>query len=95
MKPTPGPWIYAPARPGTIFGEEVETADGGLVCRMSHHPNVREQAEANARLVAHTPALVEALSQLTEAVEFTPLGVRGLQALSKARDLLRNIEEIK
>ena len=66
-KHTPGPWKYAPAQRGTIFGERVEDAHGSTICQMSHHPAEQIAAKANARLVAAAPEMLAELELLAES----------------------------
>lgn len=59
-------WKYS--APKGAFGHEVIGPDG-LICQMSHHPDERKTAEANAHLIATTPELLKATKQALEIFE--------------------------
>jgi hypothetical protein len=50
--------------------------------------------EANARLIAAAPELLEALKVLVEAAEFSPL-LCGFDALDRAHAAIAKAEEVK
>lgn len=64
-KPTPGPWSSCLNRPGSSF--LVRDKENRLVCDMSWHSSsrqhypLRDESEANARLIAAAPDLLDAL----------------------------------
>jgi hypothetical protein len=90
---TPGPWIGA----GPSFGDplpryttsimtEWEHEDGGYIeiCELPFHHHDDEN-EANARLIAAAPDLLEALSKIEAACAVIPEGLEGyLEPLSDA-----------
>jgi len=56
-------WKFSPSKPDTIFGHEVFTEDGDLVCKMPHYPSKKKQKEyeENGKLIASLPKMVRAL----------------------------------
>lgn len=66
---TPGEWRLAKARPVKICGEDVScfeisaSASAGWIAAVQKHPNVGQDGEANARLIAAAPDLLEACRQ--------------------------------
>lgn len=59
---TPGPWVVDPC--WDILGN---TDDGnGMVCQITTDAVPRAEAEANARLIAAAPGLLEALRAIIE-----------------------------
>jgi hypothetical protein len=88
---TPGPWG---ARKDTMLTHNchtwvwetvVQNMDGVPACRAVGE--TREHAEANARLIAAAPALLEALTGLLRQCTFPTSGNDAFQdAVSKARD---------
>jgi hypothetical protein len=60
-KHTPGPWVVDEAQPGDLFHNVVrgEGDSFGVLCRTSINGNAN--AEADARLIAAAPELLEAL----------------------------------
>ena len=70
MKHTPAPWKVMPAQKGKLGGIEVTTDKPwlirDLICMMPHGPE-QAQAEANARLIAAAPELLEALREIVKA----------------------------
>jgi len=74
---TPGPWYYAGMR--TIGGpDDRMVAD----CFSTNRP--RETCEANARLIAAAPELLEACEQVALAAEYGNLGTNN-SAVATAR----------
>lgn len=69
---TPGPWSMCLERRGVSF--LVRDTDGRLVCEMSWHSSsrqhypLRDESEANARLIAAAPEL---LKELERQIEWT------------------------
>ena len=64
MKNTPGPWYANGSRYGTIYIEAQAVIDKRLlqeVCAVGPVELGREQQEANARLIAAAPELLEAV----------------------------------
>lgn len=64
-KHTPGPWIYA------IPGDSFVASDNGLICRrpaVSGGGSAPSNWDANARLIAAAPELLDALQQWAHAV---------------------------
>ena len=64
---TPGPWIYA------IPGDSFVASDSGLICRrpaVSGGGSAPSNWEANARLIAAAPDLLEALKACDEAMAY-------------------------
>lgn len=69
-KHTPGPWKQGTRGPNgcPIIGTE----KGLMVCMLAHSANEsgqKEQAEANAHLIAAAPELLEALEELSGIVQ--------------------------
>jgi len=89
MKHTPGPWIVNTATPTTV-----EQPSGGTIAvTYQSVPNYRrlptkEQAYANARLIAAAPDMLEALELVMETyclyIDFT----RETEQMRKARTLV-------
>lgn len=82
---TPGPWKQT--------GTNVRTKDGGLVCTAANHwadtttPLVEK--EANARLIAYAPVLLEALEMAWQFLEIVEHSQKDKDLdLSKAATLL-------
>jgi hypothetical protein len=69
MSHTPGPWQYRANSHDTLF---IVEGDGLLVTSMSWHSSIREryplrnESQANARLIAAAPELLEALQPFVE-----------------------------
>ena len=66
-KHTTGPWIYA------IPGDSFVASDNGLICRrpaVSGGGSAPNNWEANARLIAAAPELLEALKACDEAMSY-------------------------
>lgn len=64
-KHTPGPWVMDDAQPGDLF-RHVLHGNGdsfGYICRISTNGNAN--ADADARLIAAAPELLEALQRLS------------------------------
>ena len=91
---TPGPWT------ATIYGK-VENAGGNTIAACAYHLQWQRPDggidseelpyEANARLMAAAPELLEALNELREScLEYNPN--RHIQALRVSRDLIAKIE---
>jgi len=73
---TPGPWVIDPC--WDILGN---TYDGnGMVCQITTDAVPRDEAEANARLIAAAPDLLEALREATSALKGNGYGVEDLEA---------------
>ena len=69
-KQTPGPWRLAPAK--DYAGSELNIDAGprgqsGFICTAGHRGDA--EAEANARLIAAAPELLEALIAITDQLE--------------------------
>lgn len=78
---TPGPWIRDGVRVEMQSGEMLFWSDVGYG---GHgHPDANGEAEANARLIAASPELYEALS---EAVKTNPQP-EWIELLAKAREM--------
>ena len=68
IKPTPGPWEAKPTGPWDGWdGWSVEDATGAVVCD-AHGSQLDGRREANARLIAAAPELLEALIELADEV---------------------------
>lgn len=104
---TPGPWSYHSWQrsDGTRFG--IETADHrhglGSIAPNENASTLltMEQHEANARLIAAAPELLEALRELTRWVDIAiapnytahrPMPEMGEKAMEVARALIRKAE---
>ena len=75
-KHTPGPWVVDPC--WDILGN---TDDGnGMVCQITTDAVPRAEAEANARLIAAAPDLLEALRAIIEDRYAQKLGILKLLA---------------
>lgn len=84
MSATTNGWTFTKERsePGYIF-RILDKHGRCLIYRKSFRPNIASD-EANVRLMASSPRLLEALENLKAAVEHTPLGVRGIKAVQEA-----------
>lgn len=88
---TPGPWHYGINRSGHSF--LVKDPEGRLVCNMSWHHSSREhyplqaESEANARLIAAAPELLEALTAAWNSMDTSIPGSPG-SPIEKARAAL-------
>lgn len=61
---TPGPWKIATERNGRAFSA-IRGADGGVVATCGFRVSVEsDEDDANARLIAQAPAMLEALEEL-------------------------------
>lgn len=68
---TPGPWSFLIDESGSgdeIFGYDVSAADGRSI--VYYDNNDDPQTEANARLIAAAPELLEALQGVLEGLPF-------------------------
>ena len=69
IKPTPGPWEAKPTGPWDGWdGWSVEDATGAVVCD-AHGSQLNGRREANARLIAAAPELLEALREIFHDVK--------------------------
>ena len=69
IKPTPGPWEAKPTGPWDGWdGWSVEDATGAVVCD-AHGSQLDGRREANARLIAAAPELLEAAKLVLEWYE--------------------------
>jgi hypothetical protein len=59
---SPGPWHYQ--QKSDVYTHIVRADKHRFICQLSHHP----EAEANARLIAAAPELLEALKSATFAL---------------------------
>lgn len=64
-KHTPGPWVADIKADGST---EVWSADYSMFIAKRHQMNDRDEAKANAALIAAAPDLLEALERLVDAV---------------------------
>ena len=88
---TPGPWVVCSASHGTV---DVMAETGPGICRMYTEPAINYEtptlleAEANARLVAAAPQMVEALQQAAIVIGGIPVeqrvGVPGIARIIRA-----------
>jgi hypothetical protein len=80
---TPGPWSF-----------HCEDGDVGVYAAGSHTwvADIWGKNVANARLIAASPELLEALIELKQAIEFTPLGIRQIAALEQAKVAIAKAE---
>lgn len=104
---TNGKWHVPDTRDRPVCNAAVECQAGYVVARGYSSPSVsttyREQwneAEANTKLIAvmrnalpDLLAAVKALENLKEAVEYAPLGIRGLKAVGRARIALEKLTD--
>ncbi len=81
---TPGPWDYTESS-GYVWGEDEDTK----VCMISFIPKQRDAMDANARLIAAAPEMLEALANintlLTNAPDAATLGAAVEQAITISR----------
>lgn len=69
---TPGPWEFSPSRSGGFVIAGRNKPDGYPVLPyLARTMNFPKEHEANARLIAAAPNLLEALEWLIEDVEYT------------------------
>jgi len=90
-KHTPGPWQVTPDR------TRVQTADDAIDyqiadCEDTHFPPPLEQCEANARLIAAVPELLEALKTIIQAFDTTFNPERRRQVLEDAKQAIAKAE---
>lgn len=81
---TPGPWVtadgYGPIEGGTAVQS---THDSNLICSCTGYYG-RDGAQANARLIAAAPELLEALQMLLEFPNTGPATSAARAAIAKA-----------
>lgn len=65
---TPGPWHLFPIETGWIVNQ---TGGAGYIGTLSCISHRREQCEANAHLIAASPELLEALTDLMDLVQWS------------------------
>ena len=92
MSHTPGPWTAAADK--TLEGLNVYAINGPGVCGWVADVNRaawQKSSEANAKLIAAAPDLLEALQGLLNVVQRTPAAQDGfnLISISRARDAIR------
>lgn len=93
-KHTPGPWaIEYRTEDEFTYSPRIYAGPAVLHYSAGYHTEeqdakFKEVAEANARLIAAAPELLESLILLKQAVEFTPLGTRGIKAVEQARAVI-------
>jgi len=85
---TPGPWILNPDF--TISQKEDKGILIAMVCSAN---NDDEQREANAKLIASSPQLLEALETLIAVVESLTEEGQLVGGLFKARELVKSIKK--
>lgn len=86
---TPGPWTAERDLPHNRM-PRVHGGDRSLICECGNMGTEQDQWEANARLIAATPELLEALQDLLGAVDALmpsdgPLKTKARSAITKAR----------
>ncbi len=91
MKHTPGPWHVDPdPRPNMEWNNHIYAANGLAVCFMAHSDGkADERDQANARLIAAAPELLEALlavQRLDYFQEHSALAEIVRAAIKKATD---------
>jgi hypothetical protein len=74
-KHTQGPWEVTSANRPFEYLEVMGSQDGRIVCGMEWTDNASTQArhEANARLIAAAPELLEALKEIVDSLKDTPV----------------------
>lgn len=90
MKHTPAPWIYRTVPSDSVDGKTsywIDTVNAAPLADVRTRPD--NEHEANARLIAAAPELLEALINLVEDVEFAQpqieSGLIGNRQIKKAR----------
>ena len=86
-KHTPGPWRYAPTNTETV-SHLVRCSEGYAVADVTHWFDL--PVDANARLIAAAPDMLEALQSAQESIA-TFIGVHGYPFESGAGDVLREV----
>jgi hypothetical protein len=87
MSHTPGPWQYRSNSHDTLF---IVEGDGLLVTSMSWHSSIREryplrmESQANARLIAAAPELLEALKRVAFKTGNPEISAIAQAAIAKA-----------
>ena len=102
MKHTPGPWKWQPAgtEPLKLNGEtrydydelHGENGDAWVLLGVLHNDSTAgiDVSEANARLIASAPQLLEALEEINKAMVPTTLGTNELSMIwRRARDAIK------
>lgn len=90
---TPGPWRVAPASDYRDADLNVDANTRAFICAAGTRGDV--EAEANAKLIASAPSLLEALNGLCKALGKLPadtLDKASFNAYSKAVDVLEPYE---
>ena len=89
---TPGPWEFHEQGDAnfyaiTHFKDRRKSVDW-LLSLQHNGEQLDFEQKANMLLIAAAPDLLDALQLLVQAVEFTPLGVRGIQAVAHAKEIV-------
>ena len=80
---TPGPWAYNGAT-------DIYSVDAGFtICELYREYLITGQAQANARLIAAAPELLEALEKLLRAFDRTGIKLASLSGKPTATDNAR------
>lgn len=80
---SPGPWTIVPRNPQTAAMVPMIRSNGGMVAAMFGD----QRMDANARLIAAAPALLEALQRIVDEGDYTaPEGMKKIarEAIAKA-----------
>ena len=97
-KHTPGPWVVVGEPNQYLVGSPCheETGNRRIVCRVSGQLSVQSE-EANARLIAAAPSMLEALRVIAEwdpaASPSEPGGMSIMDAIDIAQAAIRKAEE--
>ena len=87
-KHTPGPWVWATSNSWSRL-MRVGGKDGGILCPVVHqydaHPDLSIPNEADARLIAAAPEMLEALKEAVEVFQIeVPFGSRTIAQMRAA-----------
>jgi hypothetical protein len=83
-KHTPGPWYQSSAHVPTVHYDEVADGAGVLVADCWTSDRAAEERDANARLIAAAPELLEALAEIVNRLGINPMDDDELAAHCRA-----------
>ncbi|MCA0214556.1 MAG: hypothetical protein LCH79_15430 [Proteobacteria bacterium] len=93
VKHTPGPWAFHLNKSDSLF--VVRDKEKRVICEMSWHSQSREfytlraESEANARLIAAAPDMLESIQKLLDAADDSDGGMYGTLSTRFVRETVR------